>query len=215
MALSLHPPSMSHAFDLTEDQRLVQKTVREFVDREVIPVASAMEHRDEYPDALVETMKALGLFGLNVPEEYGGSAVDYTTFAIVFEELSRGWMGLAGILGAHLVLCDVLVRYGTEQQKRAFLPRLARGEPRGGICLSEPNAGTDLQAITTRARRDGDTYYLDGSNMWVTNGPRAQILVVLTKTHPAGLPPHQGTGAVVVQTGAPGVAAGRPVDQMG
>src|SRR5712691_2979408 len=161
--------------ELAEHQQLVAQTVREFVDREVIPVASEMEHRDEYPDALVETMKALGLFGLNIPEQYGGHEVDYTTFAIVFEELSRGWMGLAGILGSHLVLCDVLVRYGTEAQKQRFLPRLAKGEPRGGICLSEPNAGTDLQAITTTARREGDGYMVDGSKMWVTNGRRAQI----------------------------------------
>ena len=112
-------------FELDEEQQLVARTVREFVDREVIPVASGMEHRDEYPDALVETMKALGLFGLNVPEEYGGSDVDYTTFAIVFEELSRGWMGLAGILGTHLVLCDVLARYGTDGSEAAF-PAAAR-----------------------------------------------------------------------------------------
>src|SRR5258708_17394940 len=131
MALSLHPPPMSHAFDLTEDQRLVQKTVKEVIDREVMPVASAIEHRDEYPEALVETMKEMGLFGLNIPEAYGGSDVDYTTFAIVFEGLSRGWMGLAGILGAHMVLCDVLARFGTEDQKKRFLPRLAKGEPRG------------------------------------------------------------------------------------
>src|SRR5712691_2439811 len=176
---------------LDENQQLVAQTVREFVEREVIPVASDMEHHDEYPHDLVETMKALGLFGLNIPEQYGGHDVDYTTFAIVFEELSRGWMGLAGILGAHLVLCDVLVRYGTEEQKRAFLPRLARGEPRGGICLSEPNAGTDLQAITTQARREGDTYYIDGSKMWVTNGRRAQILLVLAKTDPTARPAHR------------------------
>src|SRR5581483_1676449 len=105
---------------LNEDQQLIARTVREFVEREVLPVASGMEHRDEYPDALVETMKSLGLFGLNVPEAYGGHDVDYTTFAIVFEELARGWMGLAGILGAHLVLCDVLVRFGTDAQKTRF-----------------------------------------------------------------------------------------------
>ena len=174
-----------------------------------------MEHRDEYPDALVETMKTLGLFGLNIPEQYGGHNVDYTTFAIVFEELSRGWMGLAGILGAHLVLCDVLVRYGTEAQKQAFLPRLARGEPRGGICLSEPNAGTDLQAITTRARRDGDIYYLDGSKMWVTNGRRAQILLVLAKTDPSAQPPHRGMSAFVIEKGAPGLTVGRDIEKMG
>src|SRR3954469_17961318 len=107
-------------FELDEDQRLVARTVREFVDRDVIPVASEMEHRDEYPDALVETMKTLGLFGLNVPEEYGGHGVDYTTFAIVFEELSRGWMGLAGILGTHLGLCRAHAQYGSGCQKAPF-----------------------------------------------------------------------------------------------
>jgi alkylation response protein AidB-like acyl-CoA dehydrogenase len=200
---------------LDDDQRLVARTVREFVDREVIPVASEMEHRDEYPDALVETMKALGLFGLNIPDQYGGNEVDYTTFAIVFEELSRGWMGLSGILGSHLVLCDVLVRYGTEEQKQRFLPRLAKGEPRGGICLSEPNAGTDLQAITTTARREGDSYRVDGSKMWVTNGRRAQIFLLLAKTNPAAEPAHRGISAFVAEKGAPGLTVGRDIDKMG
>jgi alkylation response protein AidB-like acyl-CoA dehydrogenase len=202
-------------FELSDDQRLVARTVREFVDREVIPVASEMEHRDEYPDALVETMKALGLFGLNVPEAYGGHEVDYTTFAIVFEELSRGWMGLAGILGTHLVLCDVLAQYGTDDQKSRFLPRLAKGDPRAGICLSEPNAGTDLQAITTTARRDGDAYVIDGSKMWVTNGRRAQVFLVLAKTDPGASPPHRGISAFVVEKGAPGLTVGRDIDKMG
>ena len=149
-----------------DDQRLVAQTVREFVDREVIPVATEMEHRDEYPDALVETMKALGLFGLNIPDQYGGNEVDYTTFAIVFEELARGWMGLAGILGAHLVLTDVLVRYGTDDQKQRFLPRLAKGDPRGGsVCPSRTREPTFRRSrrrpaatatpITSTARRCG------------------------------------------------------------
>jgi len=201
--------------ELGEEQRLVARTVREFVDREVIPVASDMEHRDEYPDGLVETMKALGLFGLNVPEAYGGSNVDYTTFAIVFEELSRGWMGLAGILGTHLVLCDVLTQYGTDDQKRRFLPRLAKGDPRGGISLSEPNAGTDLQAITTTARRDGDHYIIDGSKMWVTNGRRATVFLVLAKTDPAAVPAHRGISAFVVEKGASGLTVGRDIDKLG
>src|SRR6185295_18612464 len=200
---------------LDDDQRLVAQTVREFVDREVIPVASEMEHRDEYPDALVDTMKSLGLFGLNIPDEYGGNEVDYTTFAIVFEELARGWMGLAGILGAHLVLCDVLARYGTEAQKHAFLPRLAKGDPRGGICLSEPHAGSDLQAITTTARRDGESYFVDGSKMWVTNGRRAEIFLLLAKTDPAAQPAHRGISAFVIEKGAPGLTVGRDIDKMG
>jgi alkylation response protein AidB-like acyl-CoA dehydrogenase len=200
---------------LDEGQRLVAQTVREFVDREVIPVASEMEHRDEYPDALVETMKRLGLFGLNIPDEYGGNEVDYTTFAIVFEELARGWMGLAGILGTHLVLSDVLLRYGTDEQKRQFLPRLATGELRGGICLSEPNAGTDLQAITTTARRRGDVYFVDGSKMWVTNGRRAQAFLLLAKTDPAAEPAHRGISAFVIEKGASGLTVGRDIDKMG
>lgn len=202
-------------FELNDDQRLVAQSVREFVDREVIPVASRMEHRDEYPDQLVETMKALGLFGLNVPGEFGGSDADYTTFAIVFEELSRGWMGLAGILGAHLVLCDVLLRYGTEAQKQQFLPRLAKGEPRGGICLSEPNAGTDLQAIVTTAHRDGDSYRVNGSKMWVTNGRRAQMFLLLARTDPEARPAHHGISAFVIEKGAPGLTVGRDIEKLG
>jgi len=134
---------------LTSEQQMMVATVRQFVDKEVTPVASAMEHRNEYPHALANEMQKMGLFGLNVPEEFGGADVDYTTFAMIFEELSRGWLGLAGIIGTHSVLCDVLIRYGTDEQKRKFLPGLAAGERRGGICLSEPNAGTDLQAIST------------------------------------------------------------------
>jgi alkylation response protein AidB-like acyl-CoA dehydrogenase len=213
--VSHQPEKEPSLTELDESQQLIARTVREFVDREVIPVASAMEHRDEYPDDLVETMKALGLFGLNVPEEYGGHDVDYTTFAIVFEELARGWMGLAGILGAHLVLCDVLVRYGTDEQKQQYLPRLARGEPRGGICLSEPNAGTDLQAISTRARREGDSYRVDGSKMWVTNGRRAQLFLLLAKTDSSAEPPHRGISAFVIEKGAPGLTVGRDIDKMG
>jgi alkylation response protein AidB-like acyl-CoA dehydrogenase len=200
---------------LDEQQQLVAQTVREFVEREVMPVASGMEHRNEYPHDLVDTMKSLGLFGLNIPEQYGGTDVDYTTFALVFEELSRGWMGLAGILGSHLVLCDVLVRYGTEDQKTRWLPRLAKGEPRGGICLSEPNAGTDLQAIATTAVRQGDSYAINGSKMWVTNGRHGMIFLVLVKTDPAAQPPHRGMSAFVVEKGAPGLTVGRDIDKMG
>src|SRR4051812_22858730 len=206
---------MSHAFDLTEDQRLVQKNLWEVVDRDVMPVASAMEHRDEYPEALVETMKAMGLFGLNIPETYGGSDVDYTTFAIVFEELSRGWMGLAGIVGAHLVLCDVLVRFGTGAQKEKFLPGLAKGEPRGGICLSEPGAGTDLQRITTTAARRGSSYIVNGSKMWVTNGRRAQTLLLMAKTDTSTTPPYRGVSAFVIEKGAPGLTVSRDIEKLG
>ena len=207
--------SSTPAFDLSEDQRLVAKTIREFVERDVMRVASAMEHRDEYPDALVETMKRMGLFGLNIPDAYGGSDVDYTTFAIVFEELARGWMGLSGILGAHLVLADVLVRFGTENQKQRFLPGLAKGDPRGGICLSEPGAGTDLQAITTTAIRRGDSYVVNGSKMWVTNGRRAQTLLLMAKTDTSATPAHRGISAFVIEKGAPGLTVSRDIDKLG
>ena len=180
-----------------------------------MPIASAMEHRDEYPDALVETMKSMGLFGLNIPDAYGGSDVDYTTFAIVFEELARGWMGLSGILGAHLVLADVLVRFGTEDQKQRFLPGLAKGDPRGGICLSEPGAGTDLQAITTTATRRGDSYVVNGSKMWVTNGRRAQTLLLMAKTDASATPAHRGISAFVIEKGAPGLTVSRDIDKLG
>ena len=201
--------------DSGHDQQLVVQTIREFVERDVKPVASGMEHRGEYPHALVETMKELGLFGLNVPEEYGGTPVDYTTFAIVFEELSRGWMALAGIIGSHLVLCDVLVRYGTEEQKQRFLPRLAKGEPRGGVCLSEPNAGTDLQSISTVAIRDGGAYRVTGSKMWVTNGRYGQVFLLLAKTDPTASPAHRGMSAFVIEKGAPGLTVGRDIDKLG
>jgi alkylation response protein AidB-like acyl-CoA dehydrogenase len=201
--------------DLGDEQQLVVNTIREFVERDVLPVASDMEHRGEYPHALVETMKELGLFGLNIPEEYGGNPVDYTTFAVIFEELSRGWMALAGVIGTHLVLADVLVRYGTDEQKQRFLPRLAKGEPRGGICLSEPNAGTDLQSISTVALRDGDSYRVTGSKMWVTNGRHAQLFLLLARTDPAASPAHRGMSAFVIEKGAAGLTVGRDVDKLG
>src|SRR5271167_5130295 len=137
-----------------DDRELMISTVRQFVRNDVIPVASEMEHRNEYPHALVATMRKIGLFGLNVPERYGGADVDTTTFAMIFEELAKGWLGLAGVIGTHSVLCDVLMRFGTAEQKQKFLPGLAAGERRGGICLSEPNAGTDLKNNRTVASRD-------------------------------------------------------------
>src|SRR5580700_7527651 len=199
----------------SEEQRLILRTVRDFVDREVIPVASAMEHRGEYPHALADQMAKLGLFGLNIPEEHGGTEVDYVTFARIFVELSRGWLGLAGIIGTHLVLCDVLVRYGTEEQKRRFLPGLATGERRGGICLSEPGAGTDLQNISTTASRDGSGYRVNGSKMWITNGRYGNTFLLLAKTDPAAQPPYTGMSAFVIEKGAPGLTVSRDIDKLG
>jgi len=198
-----------------EERQLILRTVREFVERDVIPVASAMEHRGEYPFALADEMARIGLFGLNTPEELGGSDVDYVTFARIFAELARGWLGLAGIVGTHLVLCDVLVRYATDEQKRRFLPALATGERRGGICLSEPNAGTDLQNITTTATRAGEVYLINGSKMWVTNGRHGNSFLLLAKTDSQAKPAHRGMSAFVIEKGAAGLVVNRDIDKLG
>jgi alkylation response protein AidB-like acyl-CoA dehydrogenase len=200
---------------LTDEQQLILRTVRQFVDKEVIPVASAMEHRDEYPHALVAQMKEMGLFGLNIPEEYGGSGIDSTTFAMIFEEISRGWLGLAGVIGSNSVMCDVVARFGTEEQKRRFLPGMATGEKRGGICLTESNAGTDLQAITTTATREGDLYRINGSKMWITNARHGNTFLLLAKTDPKAQPAHRGMSAFVIEKGEPGMTVGRDIDKLG
>jgi alkylation response protein AidB-like acyl-CoA dehydrogenase len=197
------------------DQRLTLGTVRQFVENEVIPVASAMEHRDEYPHALVSQMQEMGLFGLNIPEPYGGSDVDTTTLAMIFEEISRGWLGLAGILGSNSVMCDVIVRFGTEAQKRRYLPSLASGERRGGICLTESNAGTDLQNIATTATREGETYHVNGSKMWITNARHGNTFLLLAKTDPNAQPAHRGMSAFVVEKGAPGMTVSRDLQKLG
>ena len=200
---------------LSSEPELMVATVRQFVDREVVPVASGMEHRNEYPHALVDQMRKMGLFGLNVPEVYGGAEIDFTTFAMIFEELSRGWLGLAGVIGTHSVLCDVLIRFGTAEQKQKFLPGLASGERRGGICLSEPNAGTDLQNISTVASRDGEIYRINGSKMWVTNGRFGNTFLLLARMAPHVEPPHKGMGAFVIEKGAPGLTVSRDIDKLG
>lgn len=206
--------------NLTEEQELILRTVRQFVANEVIPVASEMEHRDEYPHALVAQMKEMGLFGLNIPEEYGGSGLDSTTFAMIFEEISRGWLGLAGVIGSNSVMCDVVVHFGTEEQKRRFLPAMATGEKRGGICLTEPNAGTDLQNISTTATRDGGIYRVNGSKMWITNARHGNTFLLLAKTDPAAEPAHRGMSAFVIEKGvgekaAPGMTVSRDIEKLG
>lgn len=203
------------AYILNEEEQLILATVKKFLEREVAPVASEMEHRNEYPTEIVERMKGLGLFGANVPEQYGGLDLSYTVFAMIFEEISRVWMGLAGILGTHTVLCDVLARFGTEAQKQKFLPILAQGEKRGAICLSEPHAGTDLQAIKTTAARRGDSYFINGSKMWITNGRRAEALLILAKTDVNAVPAHAGMSAFIAEKGEAGLAISRDIDKLG
>lgn len=198
-----------------DEHELILSTVRRFVADEVIPVASAMDHRDEYPHQLVGQMKAMGLFGLNIPEEYGGAGVNTSTFAEVCEELSRGWLGLSGVIGTNAVMCDIVARFGTEQQRRRFLPAMAAGEKRGGICLTESNAGTDLQSITTTATRDREIYRINGSKMWITNARHGNTFLLLAKTDSAVRPAHKGMSAFVIEKGAPGMTVGRDIDKLG
>ena len=197
------------------EREMIVGTVRKFVQNEVMPVASEMDHRNEYPHALVEQMKEMGLFGVNIPEEYGGSNVDSTTFAMIFEELSRGWLGLAGVLGTNSVMCDVIVHYGTADQKRRFLPGMATGEMRGGICLTEANAGTDLQNLSTTATRDGGDYRIHGSKMWITNARHGNTFLLLAKSDPKAQPAHRGMSAFIFEKGAPGMTVGRDLDKLG
>jgi alkylation response protein AidB-like acyl-CoA dehydrogenase len=164
----------------------IVENVRRFVAREVIPQASAFEHADEYPAAIVEQMRELGLFGVTIPEEYGGLGLDLLTYIGVIEELSYGWMSLSGVINTHTMLATMLVTHGTEEQKQKWLPSLASGEQRGALSLSEPDAGTDTKSLTCKAEPDGDHYVINGTKAWVTNGERAS-LVILAARSPEGI----------------------------
>src|SRR4051794_6481097 len=167
---------------LTDIQREILSTVREFVDKEILPVATELEHRDEYPTRIVEGLKELGLFGLMIPEEYGGLGESLLTYALCVEEISRGWMSISGIVNTHFIVAYMLLQHGTEEQKQRYLPRMAAGDLRGAFSMSEPNCGSDVSAITTRAARDGDAYVIDGQKMWLTNGGTSTLVAVLVKT---------------------------------
>jgi alkylation response protein AidB-like acyl-CoA dehydrogenase len=200
---------------LTQDQKDFQEAIRAFVDKEIIPVARDMEHSGEYPTAIVEHMKEMGLFGMTIPEEFGGLGVDMTTFSIVFEELSRGWMGVAGVLGSHSMACFIIAKNGTPEQKDKYLPELATGARRSGLGLTEPGAGTDLQGITTTATLDGDHYIVRGSKTWITNARHADPLPVLVKTDPKADPRHKGMSVLLIEAGTPGFTIGKDIPKMG
>ena len=199
---------------LTEAQRGIVNTIREFVRREVKPVASQMEHADEYPIQLVERMKELGLFGAIIPEEYGGLELDLTTYALIIEEICRGWMSLTGILNSHLIMAYMVANHGTQAQKERFLPLMATGEMRGGICITEPNAGSDVQAIQTRAVRDGDEYVVNGAKTLITNGRNGNTFALVTKTDPNTDPPRRGMSIFIAEKG-PGFNVVRDVPKLG
>jgi alkylation response protein AidB-like acyl-CoA dehydrogenase len=202
-------------FQLTDDQQLFRSTLRDFVDREIIPVAREWEQAGREPVEIVEAMKELGLFGMTVPEEYGGTAVDGVSFALAFEEISRGWMGIAGIIGSHSLAAWMIAEHGTDEQKAAYLPDLATGERRSGIALTEPDAGTDLQGIRTVARLDGDEYVVTGTKTWITNARHADPLPVLVKTDPAAEPRHRGMSILLVDAGLPGYEVTKDIPKLG
>ena len=189
--------------------------VREFVRRDVEPVASKYDNEDVYPAELADRMAELGLFGIIIPEEYGGLALDHSTFATIFLELAKGWMSLTGILGTHHVMASIIANGGTEQQKRRFLPRMATGELRGGLALTEPEAGSDVQNIRTTAIRDGDDYIIDGSKLFITNAERGHGFAVLAKTDAAADPPYRGISCFIVEKSGSGVEVGQHFDKLG
>ncbi|MBK3646915.1 acyl-CoA dehydrogenase family protein [Streptomyces sp. MBT33] len=199
---------------LSADERLVVQTVREFVDKDVRPVVRELEHSDTYPEALIERMKELGVYGLAIPEEYGGNPVSMPCFVLVTEELARGWMSLAGAMGGHTVVAKLLLSYGTEAQKRRYLPRMATGEIRATMALTEPGGGSDLQAMTTVARREGDEYVVDGAKTWITNARRAGLIALLCKTDPAARPRHTGISVLLAEHG-PGLVVSRDLPKLG
>lgn len=202
-------------FELNDTQRMFRETLRDFVDAEIRPVAAEWEASGRYPTEIVEKMTRMGLFGLTVPEEYGGLGVDMVSFALVFEEISKGWMGIAGILGSHSLACWLIARHGTEDQKRRYLPDLAAGRRRSGMGLTEPGAGTDLQGITTVARRDGGDYVVNGRKTWITNARHADPLPVLVKTDPDARPAHRGMSMFLVEQGTPGFEVLRDLPKLG
>lgn len=202
-------------FTLSEEQFAFRKTLRDFVQRMIKPVAREWEHSGRYPTEIVDQMKQMGLFGLLVPEEYGGVAADFVSFALTFEEISRGWMGVAGTLGSHSIACWLISRHGTQDQKQAYLPDLATGKRRSGIGLTEPHAGSDLQGIKTRALRDGDHYVVTGSKTWITNARYADPLPVLVKTDPSATPAHKGMSVLLIEATLPGFTVSRDLPKLG
>jgi alkylation response protein AidB-like acyl-CoA dehydrogenase len=181
------------------DRREMVALIRDFVDREVAPVVSELEAGDIFPTDLVAKMKALGLFGVTISERYGGLGLDFTTYALIQMELARGWMSLAGVLNTHTMAAWLIGTYGTDEQRDRFLPRMATGELRSAYAISEPQAGSDVQAITTRAVRSGGEFLISGEKLWVTNGLRAGMVLMIAKTDPEAEPRHRGITAFIVE----------------
>jgi alkylation response protein AidB-like acyl-CoA dehydrogenase len=200
--------------DLNPDERDIVSVVHDWVEASVRPVARDLEHANAYPGELIDAMKQLGVFGLAVPQAYGGSGVSTPCFALVTEELARGWMSLAGAMGGHSVVARLVAMFGTEAQKDRWLPRLATGEARAAMALTEPAGGSDLQAIRTRAAANGAGYRLDGVKTWITNARRADVIAVLCKTDPDAVPASRGISILLTEQG-PGFTVSRDLPKLG
>ena len=200
--------------ELNDEELMLVETVRAFVDRDVKPTVRDVEHANEYPEAWIEQMKRIGIFGLAVPEGYGGTPVSTRCYVLVTQELARGWMSLAGAMGGHTVVAKLLDLFGTDEQKRRYLPVMATGEVRATMALTEPGGGSDLQAMTTVARADGDDLVLNGAKTWISNARRSGLIALLCKTDPDATPKHRGISIVLAEHGD-GLAVSRDLPKLG
>jgi alkylation response protein AidB-like acyl-CoA dehydrogenase len=206
---------------LTEIQQEILATVKTFVDKEIIPVAQELEHTDTYPQEIVDGMKEMGLFGLTIPEEYGGLGESLLTYALVAEQIARGWMSVSGVINTHFIVAHLISHHGTAEQKQHYLPGMAEGRIRGAFSMSEPDLGSDVAAIKTRARRDGEHYVVDGAKMWLTNGATSTLVATLVKTDEGAAKAHHNLTTLLVDkpTGygevAPGLSVPGKIDKMG
>jgi alkylation response protein AidB-like acyl-CoA dehydrogenase len=203
----------SHS-DASSDDQMILEAIEKWLERDVRPHVLRLDHADEYPSEMVEQMKELGLFGATIPAEYGGLGLSATTYAKIVEKVAATWMSLGGIINSHLIMSACVARVGTEEQKQRFLPRFATGELRGGLALTEPDAGTDLQAIRTRAVRDGDHYVVNGAKTWITNGIEGSCFALLVKTDPDADPRHKGMSMLIAEKGE-GFNVSRKLEKLG
>lgn len=201
--------------NLTSEERTIIDTVRRFVDRQVAPVVRDLEHANEYPQELIDTMKRMGIFGLAIPEPYGFGSVSMPCYVLVAEELARGWMSLAGAMGGHTVVSKLILLYGTDAQKRNYLPRMATGEIRATMALTEPGGGSDLQAMRTTAYATGDSYIVNGSKTWISNARRSGLIALLCKTDPSADPPHKGVSILLIETDVEGFTVSKDLPKLG
>ena len=202
-------------YTIPEQDRLILDSLERFLDRDVRPHVREFEDPDIYPQAMVDAMAEMGLFGVTIPTEYGGLGLSCLTYARITETVSRAWMSLSGTFSSHLIMAEAIRRFGTEAQRDKWLPKFATGELRGGISLTEPDAGTDLQAITTKAVHDGDNYIVNGAKMWATNSHHGDILAVLVKTDPDAEPRHTGISLFLIEQGTPGFPQPKKLRKLG